>query len=168
MEPVKWNQGVKPAVPWWLNFDPYPWFEQCPTDYSGAWTQPSGFALCHSAEVPQAQKLPRLYSTWPRNTANKPFSSRMSCNPHPFDWSPLVSVFEEPPGPLPKKKHNNNENSATERGFQKQNKKTRLLAATGPHFWGIDHADSQSSGPPPQSLATQWPPSGHLLPPHHD
>ena len=22
--PGKWNQGLKPAVPWWLNFDPYP------------------------------------------------------------------------------------------------------------------------------------------------
>ena len=22
--PRKWNQGLKPAVPWWFNFDPYP------------------------------------------------------------------------------------------------------------------------------------------------
>ena len=22
--PGKWNQGLKPAVPWWFNFDPYP------------------------------------------------------------------------------------------------------------------------------------------------
>ena len=22
--PGKWKHGLKPAVPWWLNFDPYP------------------------------------------------------------------------------------------------------------------------------------------------
>ena len=22
--PAKWNQPLKPAVPWWFNFDPYP------------------------------------------------------------------------------------------------------------------------------------------------
>ena len=22
--PVKWKEGLKPAVPWWFNFDPYP------------------------------------------------------------------------------------------------------------------------------------------------
>ena len=25
MEPGKWNQGVKPAAPWWFSFDPYPY-----------------------------------------------------------------------------------------------------------------------------------------------
>ena len=23
--PGKWNQGLKPVDPWWLNFDPYPY-----------------------------------------------------------------------------------------------------------------------------------------------
>ena len=23
--PVKWKHGPKPAVPWWFNFDPYPY-----------------------------------------------------------------------------------------------------------------------------------------------
>ena len=25
LDPSKWNQGLKPAVPWCFNFDPYPY-----------------------------------------------------------------------------------------------------------------------------------------------
>lgn len=28
----KWNQAVKPAVPWWLDFDPYPGVETNPPE----------------------------------------------------------------------------------------------------------------------------------------
>ena len=26
LDSVKWKHGLKPAVPWWLNFDPYPYY----------------------------------------------------------------------------------------------------------------------------------------------
>ena len=32
--PGKWNQGLKPAVPWWFNFDPYP----CSLHIAHPWT----------------------------------------------------------------------------------------------------------------------------------
>ena len=35
--PGKWKHGLKPAVPWWFNFDPYPYVEckYLPLDHMG-------------------------------------------------------------------------------------------------------------------------------------
>ena len=33
--PVEWKEGLKPAVPWWINFDPYPHVATEPDSGSG-------------------------------------------------------------------------------------------------------------------------------------
>ena len=52
LDPCKWKHGLKPAVPWWFSFDPYPCLK-FPGQAVGAADGPRGSAFAASRQLEQ-------------------------------------------------------------------------------------------------------------------